>query len=135
MMLTRSEYITVFKITETPEEFEKRQIDFNHPIMITEHLQGRVYLAFNSNNNHVNTTHFKLNDDVFGVCYVTDFGELLLSSYNRNSIEKFEMEILTGSIGNMLMPIAKYEFQDPVLFDFVHSQFKNFDDFVLSIQK
>ena len=45
------------------------------------------------------------------------------------------MEILTGSIGNMLMPIAKYEFQDPVLFDFVHSQFKNFDDFVLSIQK
>lgn len=135
MMLTHSEYITVFKITETPEEFEKRQIDFNHPIMITEHLQGRVYLAFNSNNNHVNTTHFKLNDDVFGVCYVTDFGELLLSSYNRNSIEKFEMEILTGSIGNMLMPIAKYEFQDPVLFDFVHSQFKNFDDFVLSIQK
>lgn len=135
MMLTRSEYITVFDIIVTPDEFKEMKIDFEHPIMVTEHLHGRMYLAFNSNNNHVNTSNFKLNDDVFGVCYVTDYGELILGSYNKFSIEKFEMEILTSSIGHTLMPISKYEFHDPVLFDFVHSQFERFDDFVGFVQK
>lgn len=135
MILSRSEYVTVFEITEESEEFSGRTISFNHPIMITEHLHGIVYLAFNDNNNHVNTAHFKLYNDVFGVCYVTDCGELIISSYNKNSIEKFEMEILTGNIGKVLMPISKYEFQTPVLFDFVHSQYRLFDDFVESMQK
>ena len=130
MMLSRPEFVSVYEIIVDPEEFDEKSWDLSISTMVTIHDNGKLFLSFNSNNNHVNKQVFRLSDDVYGLYFVTDFGQLILSSSTLKNIQAMEKKILKSPLGHILLPGSKYEFKEPVLYEFIQSDFDDFDEFI-----
>ena len=90
-------------------------------------------MAFNSNNDHVNDPNYLLSNDIFGVYYITNNGEFIVSAASKKNIIKMERSLLHTPIGAMLLPTGKYEFQEPVLLQFANSGLSEFEDFLEAI--
>ena len=135
MMLSRSEFITVFEILTNPDEFDAEFAVHTVGCLMTGHENGRLFLEFNPNNDHVNQQVFLLNDDIHCLYYVSDFGQLILAAYHLPFIKEAEHRLQKSPLSTFLLPTAKYEFQSPVLYDFIQSDFEDFDDFLASLQE
>ena len=130
MMLSRPEFVSVYEIIVDPEEFDEKSWDLSISTMVTIHDNGKLFLSFNTNNNHVNKQVFRLSDDVFGLYYVTDYGQLILSSSTLKNIQSMEKKMMGSPLGHILLPGSKYEFKEPVLYEFIQSDFDDFDEFI-----
>ena len=134
MMLSRSEFVTVFEVLTDPEESQAVLDELLTTAMKSRHEMGKLYMVFHQNNEHVNRRVFRLNDDIQSLFYMTDFGQLVVGAYTLPSIWDAERRLQKSSIGMFLMPIGKYEFKEPVLLDFVQSDYDDFEDFLDDIK-
>lgn len=130
MMLNHPEFITVYEILTEPEDFSKRFADLPANSMQTVHDNGRLYLEFNKNNDHVNRKIFRLNEDIHGLYYATDFGQLIIAAYSLNEIHEIEKTLNKSDVSSCIIPTAKYEFKEPILYEFIQSDFDDFSDFL-----
>ena len=103
--------------------------------MITDYENGRLFMIFHPHNDHVKKQTYLLNDDVLGVYYLIKDNQLILSSYSLADIRRMELDLASSPMAPYIVPISKYEFKDPVLFDFINSSFDDFEDFVAAIAK
>ena len=102
--------------------------------MVTKHDTGILYMIFHPNNKHVAKKEYRLNEDVLGMYFVSDSGQLISASYSLEEIRQLEIDLGTSSFGRKLIPTAKYEFQEPVLYEFIQSGFEDFELFVDAIK-
>jgi len=130
MMLSRSEYVTIYDIIDDPDEFEVNFAKVTSGALLTIHDTGRLFLSFNKNNDHVGKQVFRLNEDVFGLFFVTDLEQLIIAAYSLKSIHAIERALQNHSLASALFLTAKYEFKEPVLYEFIQSGFEDFDDFL-----
>lgn len=136
MMTRRSEYITVTDIIPYSPEFTCETTALAAKAMITDHESGRLFMIFRPHNDHVKKPTFMLNDDVLGIYYLAgDDSQLILSSYSLDGIQELEADLQASYMADCIVPISKYEFKEPVLFDFINSGFDDFEDFVEAIAK
>lgn len=134
MMLNRPEYISVYEILADPIMFDELFIPMMSASMQTLHDDGRLFMEFNKNNDHVNQKVFRLNEDIFGLYYVSDYGQLIIASYGLKEVHSMERFLQKSSVSTFLILTAKYEFKEPILYDFIQSDFEDFEEFLLSIQ-
>lgn len=130
LLLSRPEFVTLYEVTFDPENFDDLMAEATERAMVTTHENGKLYLAFNKNNAHVNKKEYRLNEDVYGLFYVTDFGQLIIASYTRQGIRALENDLKKSSLDKYLIETAKYEFKEPVLYEFVNSDFDDFEEFL-----
>ncbi len=131
MMLSRPEFITVYELNTENDDFIDRSLaEITTNAMMTIHESGRLFLAFNKNNAHVNKEVFRLNEDVYGMFYISDFGQMIIASYNVKGILALEMDLRKSPLKEFLSMTAKYEFKEPILYEFIQSDFDDFDDFL-----
>ncbi|MCL1982388.1 MAG: hypothetical protein FWG53_04755 [Clostridiales bacterium] len=135
MMLSRPEYVTVYEIISSPEEFDVNLAELTSGTLLTVHENGRLFLSFNKNNDHVNRKVFRLNEDVFGLYYVTDYGQLLIAAYNIKGIHAMEKGLRRSPLSSFLVAVSKYEFKEPVLYEFIQSDFDDFEEFLEYIKE
>lgn len=134
MMLNRPEFVSVYEILSDPVGFDERFVPLMVSTMQTAHDNGRLFMEFNKNNDHVNKKVFCLNEDVYGLYYVSDYGQLIIAAYGLEEIHSMEKFLQRGPLNVILLPTAKYEFKEPVVYDFIQSNFEDFEDFILSMQ-
>ena len=130
MITDRPEFVTVF---DCPPQYADAALTFTSRLensMLTEHENGRLFMIFYPHNNHVSKRVFRLSDDVFGVFYFADSGQILLSSNSRSNLRTLERELMTSDAGHAVTPLSRYQFQEPVLYDFVNSICEDFEEFV-----
>jgi len=130
MMLNHPEFITVYEILTEMEEFLRRFSSLTSSSMQTLHENGRLYLEFNKNNDHVNRKVFRLNEDIHGLYYATDYGQLIIAAYSLSEIHEIEKTLSKSEVGTCIIPTAKYEFKEPILYEFIQSDFDDFTDFL-----
>jgi len=136
MMLSRPEFITVYDLQTDNDEFIDNSLaEITTNAMMTIHENGRLFLAFNKNNAHVNKEVFRLNEDVYGMFYISDFGQMIIASYNVKGILSLEMDLRKSPLKEYLSMTAKYEFKEPVLYEFIQSDFDDFEDFLEFIRE
>lgn len=134
MLLNRPEFVTVYEILTDPENFDEKFLPLTSTCMNTAHDNGRLYLEFNASNDHVNRKIFMLNEDVYGLYYVSDFGQLILAAYGISEIRSLEKTLTKSPLHPYLLPVAKYEFKEPILYEFIQSDFEDFNEFLESIK-
>lgn len=134
MLLNRPEFITLFEILVDPEDFDRAASDYTAGSLQTVHDNGRLFMEFNRNNDHVNRRVFRLNEDVHGLYYVSDYGQMLLAAYSLEDIRDLEARLHKSQLNLQIVPTAKYEFKEPVLYEFIQSDYEDFNDFLESIQ-
>lgn len=135
MITSKPEFITLFDFMGEGSEFESNATRLTERAMVTHHDNGRILMIFHPHNDHVGKREYRLSDDVIGVYYILDDGQIILSANDRPCIELLEKDLLTSRYGSLVVPIAKYQFKEPVLYDFISSGFDDFEEFVEMISE
>lgn len=136
MMLSRPEFITVYDLhTDNDEFIDNCLTSITTNAMMTMHEDGRLFLAFNKDNSHVNKSEFRLNEDVYGMYYISDFGQMIIASYNVAGILSLEHDLRKSALKDYLTMTAKYEFKEPILYEFIQSDFDDFEEFIAFIRE
>lgn len=130
MQLAKPEFMTIYTLLFDPSEFEMRCGSLIDEAMASSYENGKMYMIFNKHNNHVKNRVFMLSEDVSGLIYVSESGQLLAVSYSLHGIHAIESNIRKSPIAGSAFPIAKYEFKEPILYDFIQSEFYDFNDFL-----
>jgi len=133
MLLARPEYITVYDVTEDLSGFDRSATDLTANAMITRHDSGTLYMMFHPNNKHVNKKEYRLNEDVLGLYFLSDSGQLICAAYTIDDVLKLEWDLVRSPYRKRLAPVEKYQFQEAVLYEFIQSGFPYFEEFVEAI--
>ena len=134
MQLARPEFVTIYEMSSDCTDVEQVDLELSYHSMTSVYENGRLFMTFNSSNSHVNRRIYFLNEDVYGLYYITNYGQCLVASYDLHHIHSLEQSLQRSSFGSCLVPVAKYEFKEPVLYDFIQSDYEDFDDFLHDIQ-
>ena len=134
MLLNRAEYVTVYEILTDPDDFDDKFLPLTIGTLQTSHDNGRLFLEFNKNNDHVNRKIFRLNEDIHGLYFVSDFGQMIIAAYGIDEIHSLEKTLQKSSLHPSLLPTAKYEFKEPILYEFIQSGFDDFSDFLETLK-
>lgn len=135
MQLGRPEYVTVFDFYEDAPPFTRNSTPLAQKAMINTHDNGQLFMMFHPHNNHVSKQVYLLNDDVLGTYYVTDSGQIILSSYTQEGIRTLEWDFCHSDWVAFSQLVGKFQFDEPVLDEFISSGFEDFNDFAMLIAK
>lgn len=137
MMLRKPEFTTVFEVLVDDDVLDENLGEFTLGLntIMTEHDNGRMFMAFKKTNDHVKERVFMLSNDVSGVYFLTDFGQLIVMSNTDAGIRRLEAKIAASPLSPFLLPTARFEFLEPVLFEFINSGFEDFGDFLEAIRR
>lgn len=132
MMLAKAEFVTVYEVLLSDEDIDNNigELTINLNTVMSNHENGRMFMAFKQTNDHVNSRVFRLSNDVKGVYFLTDFGQLIVAAYSLKDIRYLENKLKMNPLAPFLVATAKYEFKEPVLFEFIQSDFDDFDEFL-----
>ena len=133
--LSKSEYVTVYDIAADPvtgDHFDLSEIISNMfpPAMKSDCENGRLFMIYNSNNSHVKKKVYTLNDDVFGLVFLSEGGQLVLAAYDEASILSLERDMYRGPADRFLSISGKFKFKEPVILEFIHGDYIDFEDFL-----
>lgn len=137
MMLAKAEYVTVYEVLLDEEDLNNNigELTITFNTIMSSHPNGRLFMAFKDTNAHVDSREFLLSNDVNGVYYLTDFGQLIVAAYSLQEIRLMENKLKVSPLAPYLMTTAKYEFKEPILYEFINSDFEDFDDFLEAIRE
>ena len=135
MMLNREEYITLFEIAAEQDEFEPLILPFMAGNMLTQNDNGKLFIEFKKTNDHVNQKVFTLNDDIQCLYYFSDYGQLILSAFSLFEINQAEKRLKSSPVYPLLIMSEKFEFKEPILYEFIQSEFDDFMDFIDSLEE
>ena len=134
MMLSRNEYVTVFEIlTEDMEPFDQVFDIYSLGMTRTDHETGEMFMEFKADNSHAELQEFNLSDDIEALYYVTDFGQLIVAAYSLESIQSAERRIAKSAVAAVVLPTAKYNFAQSILYEFAVSGYTDFSEFLDSL--
>jgi len=134
MMLSRWEYVTVYEILKDPDDFDIEFTTYSLGTMRTEHTNGEMFMEFKKDNNHVDQRVFNLSDDINCLYYLTDFGQLILAAYSLEAIGLMEDRLHGSALSSAVFPSARYQFQEPVLYEFAQSDYEDFEEFLKTLK-
>ncbi|MEG1724179.1 MAG: hypothetical protein RR313_02165 [Anaerovoracaceae bacterium] len=130
MMLSRPEFITLYEFLGDVDMIDHNSFPIFANAVCTSHPNGELYMVFNPSNKHVDKRVFRLNEDVLGLYFICDEGQILIASYSLDGIRSMEADLKKSSMYSAMVPLSKYEFKEPVLYEFISSGLERFEDFV-----
>ena len=133
MLLARPEYITVYDVEEDLTGFGRTATELTANSMISKHDTGTLYMMFHPNNKHVNKQEYRLNEDVLGLYFLSDAGQLICAAYTIDDVLKLEWDLVRSPYRKRITPADKYQFKEAVLYEFIQSGFPFFEEFVAAI--
>ncbi len=133
MMTRREEYTLLGELYMEPDDFTKESTSYTRVSQETRYDNGRMFMIFNRTNDHVAERVYRIFDDVFGLYFITDSGQLLISSFDSGNLKALERDAMICIGRDDLEFVARYCFDVPVLYEFVKSGFDDFESFVEAI--
>ena len=133
LIMARPEFVSVYDFRERGTVFHRDSTELTKKAMVNQHDTGVLYMIFHDNNDHVKHKVYRLNEDVLGIYYVSDSGQLISTAYSLEEIEIMEQNLINSPLKDQLLTVSKYEFPDTLLYEFIESDFGDFDSFVNAI--
>lgn len=136
MMLSKPEFVTVYEVLLSEQDMDENIVELTITLntVMSVHDNGRLFMAFKPSNSHVDSRIFRLSNDVRGIYFLTDYSQLIMAAYSLIEIQTLERKLAACPLAPFLMATAKYEFKEPVLFEFINSDFEDFEDFLEAIK-
>jgi len=118
MKLSRPEFVTVYEVAGPVDKLLYALDEYYAGSMVKLTEGGKLYLVFNNDNRHLEKSVYLLNDDVKEILYVTVEDQLIIGSYTISGIKRLENRLIISQLGGQLIEAAKYEFKEPILYDY-----------------
>lgn len=129
LILSRREFISVYDVSED-EVPPSAALELDLPTTCTFYPNGKLLMVFKNNNDHVKEPVFLLNNDIYGTYFITPLGQFVVSAYTAENIRMLENSLTDSSIGPYLDIAGKFTFREPVINEFIGSDFFDFIDFM-----
>ncbi len=130
LLINRIEYITCYDYFDDSEEIEVKMPNFDaHPFM-SSYEKGQLFMLYNPHNDHVRNPVFKIHEDVYGSYFISNYGQVLVSSFVLTNLAEMEMVIALSHERPQLIPQGRFEFKEPVLYEFIQDDIDDFLDFI-----
>lgn len=127
--LKKSEYILVYSTEELIKLVEI--LDKEKPnAMQNIHQTGFLYTEFNPNNDHVKRPEYYLNGDIFAVYFITTENQLAVSTFSKENLLELRKYFGGASFQDLLELEGEFKTDTPLLYEFVHSGYEDFFDFL-----
>ena len=133
MKLSRPEFVTVYEIYGDMDSFDADFAPYVVGAQKTGHDCGDMYMEFKRDNYHVDQPEFMLSDDVQTLYFVTDYGQLIVGAYSLEDIVRAEALLQSGRAGKHIQSTAKYQFADPIIYEFAMSGMTDFTEFLKAL--
>ena len=130
LILTQPEYVTVYDVAGELTDFGGRAFPLLSHSLMSAHECGKLFAIYYPNNDHLLQPVYYMYDDLFGICYVLDSGQIVLASRSHENIIKMEQQLMDSKYSSMLILVSKYEFNHSVIHDFVNRAYEDFEDFL-----
>jgi len=127
--LKKREFVSIYYIDDI-QNFTERLKEVKPGLMVNTHENGDLYTEFYKHNNHVNKDVYYLNGDIYAIYYVTDQGQLVVSSFCEKNLDEIEKMFDADGFSEWLDHEDDLQIDTPVLYDFVNSGYGNFFDFL-----
>lgn len=130
LMLTTHEYICLYEAAPDICAPTKDTLPILAHSTLTEYENGRMFMIFQAHNDHVASKLYRMSDDVVGVLYVLNNDQILLASTTIENQHMLERSLAASPLAHKLQGLARYEFDHPILTNFINSGFDDFEVFV-----
>ena len=131
MQISRSEFLTVFDCKdEMLVGFDPKYIVPFANSTQTPVPNGWLYTAYKGDNSHVDTSSYKLNDDVYGFALLTIAGELILMSNELRYISMLDDATIFSLYSPFISTKGRYRLDTPVFQTLCGAAGAMFDDMV-----
>lgn len=130
LMLNQPEFVTVYDAVGELADFDIGAFPLLKRSMVSEHECGKLFAIYYPNNDHVHQPIYYMYDDLFGICYALENGQIVLASRSHENIIKLETQLMESKYGALLVLVSKYEFNHSVIHDFVNRNYEDFEDFL-----
>ncbi|MGI6212332.1 MAG: hypothetical protein ACOYJJ_07115 [Anaerovoracaceae bacterium] len=135
LQMSHSEFITVYDYSGPESLFRRSLSRLTKDAMIMDSEKGRTFMIFHRHNRHVNTEHYRLYEDTVGIIhYCSDGRQLVCSSASAQDINLLELDLMFSPVYQYLEPAGSYEFNVPVMGQYLQSDIPKFRDFLQTIQ-
>ncbi len=130
MIMNCSEFITVYDVAGDSELFQDAFYSYVETFTETAYDTGKLYIDFFDTNDHVGRSEYRMNDDIRAMYYLTDFNQLLVIAYSYEAVFEAELHITLAMMPNYMRVSKKYEFREPIIYEFIKSNFEDFNEFL-----
>ncbi len=131
LQIDRPEYLTIFECQDSMlEGFDPRHIGplaHSTPTMVPN---GWLYTAYKGDNSHVDTAHYRLDDDVYGYALLTIPGELVLMSHDLRHISMLDDSTIFSLYAPFISTKGRYRLDSSVFQTLCKATGAMFDDLV-----
>lgn len=135
LMMRKTEHVAVFNILLSDRELEENLGEFSigFHATLTRCENGRLFMAYRPDNSHVSERVFQLNNDVAGVYFVSNAGQLITAAYSREDALAVNRTIHGSILAPYLQFAGAFLFKEPLLYEFMHSDIDLFETFLSMI--
>ena len=135
LQLAKPEFVTVYHCDLDHEDFAETALPIIAKSVPTSYEGGMLYMFYHAHNNHVDERVYLLSNDVKGMMYLSNEGELIAAANTKDGIEQMENEIASyRGLARHLIATAKFEFNEPIVYDYIISGFTDFEEFINEIK-
>lgn len=131
LQISRPEFFTVFDCKdEMLNGFDSKYVGpfaNSSPVAVPN---GWLYTAYKGTNSHVDTTSYRLNDDVYGYALLSIPGELVLMSNDLRNISMLDDAVIFSLYAPFIDTKGRFRLDTPVFQTLCHAQGAMFDDLV-----
>ncbi|MBR3147456.1 MAG: hypothetical protein IKF54_04855 [Eubacterium sp.] len=135
MTMSHSEFVMVYESPGGHVELSLDSTPFTRRSSMVEENDGVSYMLFRPDNNHVDTRDYRLYDDIFGIYHLTSTGQFICSANSQHDMAMLELDLVFSPIHTDLKLKGNYEFNEPVMAQFLSSGYDDFNDFVAEITR
>lgn len=133
MTLSHSEFVMAYQLDPEGETLTQDSTPFTRRSQVVEEDDGESFMLFRPNNNHVDVKDYRLYDDIFGVYHLTSTGQLICSSNTQHDMALLELDLVFSPVYKSMSLIGNYEFNEPVMAQFLASGYDDFNRFIAEI--
>ncbi len=134
LQLSHSEFITVYSFSGDMDDFSDSKMRLLNTATVHEEHGGKTFMIYHPNNSHVDLPNYYLYNDLLGIYHIEESGELLIASPTLRGIRKLELNLNISRLKPMLKTNAGFEFNEPVLLQYLESDFTSFLSFIDAIK-
>ena len=118
IQLGRHEYITVFDCRDRMlGNFDGNRISYLTDVIPHQVPNGWLFTIYNKDNAHVNSSDYRMNDDVFGYALLTIDGEYVIMSNKLYNIDQMDKATLVSLYAPFMRLVGRYELATPIFQD------------------
>lgn len=130
MIMNCSEFITVYDVASDSDMFLDAFSEYVATFTETAYDTGRLYIDFFDTNAHVGKREYRMNDDIRAMYYLTDYNQLLVIGYSYDAVFEAELHVTLAMMPNFMRVSRKYEFKEPIIYEFIKSNYEDFNEFL-----